>query len=377
MTRPWTQFSHDETLEFLNAVRPKDSEDFRVLFEPSICEVYRHSLPFYDGYDLIRIVNKYSPPFVLLDYLSNGENHYYLDGSDAALQNVCAQNAMSLGTDNALSYIDLYLSYVYERGNSLVYIDDPQNTRQRGADAMAVHFQAIQQYHNAHITKKGDNFQITTPLLYQGKSVQSRIDVNKKGRIAVKEPIKVQFLDKPNMYEAIPFIHPKEKQIIEQCKTLLAKTQSGKRMIDVLETCKVELQIIANPNIQIVTYNKPAISLFMPAAMHTADYHQALLLAAAINDVEQIMRGYKRPSIDEDDEIYLTINYDKNLKALLEMIKIIDEFKNQGNDDALVTFRRFGFQELYAAAQQDKSMNEMMMVYLRILADQGYIREAY
>lgn len=376
MTRPWTQLSDKDALEFLNAVR---EEDFRVFFEPSICEVFKHPLPFFHGYDLIRISNKYSPPFVLLDYISNGENHYYLDGSDAALQTICAQGSLSLDEENVLLYIDLYLSYVYERGNSLVYIDDPQRTGIRGSDAFAVHFQAIQQHQDAQVKwdAKTKNFEIQTPLLYQEKSTQSLVLVNKKGKIAIKEPIAVSFLEKPKSFDSISYIHPKEAGILEQCRTILAKTAAGKRLLDVAETCKIEIRVISSPNIQAVAYNKPYVHVFMPADQYTADYPVALALAGALNDVEQILRGYKRPSIDEDDEIYLAINYDKNLKLLVEICKIAEEFEQSNDLDAVIGLRRLGQQDLYAAYKQRASATALMRVYLATLVEQGFIREEH
>ena len=112
----WTQLSPDHAKSFIDSVKD-DSE--KVLFNIQLCEVYSLPIAFYEGYELVRILNRHMMPYLVMDYLSNGEDHYYLDGSESVFHNLNAQRALSLDENNVLSYLDFYISYVYERGNSL------------------------------------------------------------------------------------------------------------------------------------------------------------------------------------------------------------------------------------------------------------------
>lgn len=371
----WLQIPEQEAFAFLDAVRETENA---ILFEPSVCEVHKHALPFYDGYDLIRIVNKYSPPFVLLDYISNGENHFYLDGSDFSLQTICARGSTSLDTDNILTYIDFYLSYVYERGNSLVYIRDPQKTGFKGADAMGLHFQALQQHQSAQAKwrKKDAVFEIKTPLLYQEKSVNGVIHVDKGGVIAIQEPIKVKFLDNPQSHDTIKLAHPRTDSVLEQCKTLLSKTETGAYYLQLADEKKIDIQVIASPDIRAIATNLPMIYLFMPAAQYTADFDTALVLAGALHDALQISGGYKRPSIDEEANLAFDIHHDKNLKSFVGICKIVEEFEALNIGEAKASLNRLGLQSIYAGYKHDVDGRALFDTYIESLIEQGHIIES-
>ncbi|MGB0719846.1 MAG: hypothetical protein ACPGRX_05205 [Bdellovibrionales bacterium] len=374
MSWNWQKQDDDAALAFLNAVRDADNP---VLFEPSVCEIYKHPLPFYDGYDLIRIVNRYSPPFPLFDYLSNGENHFYLDGSDAALQTICARGSVTLDAHNVLQYIDLYLSYVYERGNSLVYIRDPQDTGFKGSDAMGVHFQAIKQHRNVNVTwNVGEScYEITAPLLYQDKAVESLVQVNKAGRIRVVKPVRVDFLNTPENTDCAALAHPRAQAIVEQCVTMLDSVPTGKQLLQLIEDHDIGISVISAPNIQAFAVNKPMVYLLTPAAQQTADYYQALVLAGALHDAGQIVNGYKRPSIDEPDQLLFDIQYDKNLKLIIAVCRIVDEFLDINIHEPLNILRRLGLQEVYAGYRAGMTMRALFDVYIDGLVAQGAISE--
>lgn len=372
MSSSWKQLSAPETLVFLDAVR---APEHSLLFEPSLCETFLHPLDFFDGYDLIRISNQYSPPFVLLDFMSNGENHYYLDGSDHAFQTVCKQGSVRLTRENVLQYIDFYFSYVYERGNSLVFIRDPQNTNFKGSDGMGVHFKAIQKH--ASVRVEFDEalgvFIIRSPLLYQDQTHEGVIHVHKtSGRIDVLEPLTVSFLDAPQGYETLTYIHPHEDSILEQTKTLLFKSETGQRLMKIAQEKDVPVRVLGSPNYQAFTSNRPAVTMLMPAAQHTADYHQALILAGALRDAEQILGNFPRPSKEEPPAIYFAVNYDKNLNILMEICKIVEELEVP---EAFAAMRRIGIEDVYQGYKKGAAPDEMLQIYIAMMMKQGFIKE--
>jgi hypothetical protein len=370
----WKRFEQSDMNTFLDAVR---SDDHSILSEPALCEVFSRPLDFFDGYDLVRISNQYSPPFMIFDYVSNGENHYYLDGSDYAFQTLCTQKSVRLTEENVLEYIDMYFSYVYERGNSIVFIRDGQDTNFKGSDGMGVHFKALQTIEQVSVqwSEEEDAFIIRTPLLYQDQTRKGVIHVSKNGRIDVRAPLEVSFLSSPKGFDTVPVIHPKANEILRQTRDLLGKTTTGKRLLDIADEKDVEIHIMGSPNYQAITTNKPAIYLFMPAAQFTADIHQALQLGGALRDMEQILGGFPRPSPEEPPEVFFAINYDKNLNLLCEICKIVDEFEALNMPEALAAMRRLGIEDVYGGYKNKASPDEMLTIYISMMMKQGFILE--
>ena len=372
MNNQWKQLDQNDANAFLDAVR---TPNHNILFDPSLCEVFLHPLDFFDGYDLLRISNTYSPPFALFDYVSNGDNHYYLDGSDHAFQTLCKQGSVRLTEDNVLDYIDLYFTYVYERGNSIVFIRDPQNTNFKGSDGMGNHFKAIQKHTSVRVewSDDVDAFVIHAPLLYQDKTREGVIHVSKNGKIDVLAPLTVSFLDVPRGFEDVPINHPKADSIISQVRDLLVKTPTGKRLLDIADEKNIDIHLIGSPNYQAIVTNKPTIYLLMPAAQYTGDMHQALQLGGALRDMEQVLGGFPRPAKDEPPEVYFTINYDKNLNLLMEICKIVEEFEDINMPEAVSAMRRLGIESIYSGYKNEASPEDMLQIYIKMMTKQGFI----
>jgi len=354
MSDQWRELPTSDAIQFLDAVR---DSDHGILFEPSVCKVFLHPLDFFDGYDLIRVSNQYSPPFMLLDYVSNGCNHYYLDGSDHAFQTLCSQKSVRLTAENVLQYIDIYFSYVYERGNTVVYIrhfEDYEPSLQQNEDGY---------------------FIIHTRLIYQDEMRDAIVHVHPSGQIDIVSPANVSFLDAPQGHEDIAYIHPQEDNILEQTNALMSASETAQEYLKNISEHKIDIRVFSSPNYQATTFNKPIIYLFMPAAQLTADYHQVLLLGGALHDAQQIMGGYKRPSIDEDDVLFFNINHDKNLKLIAGICKIVEEFEALEMPEAVQAIENLGLRSVYEGFKANISADDLMERYIQALRDRGLIIE--
>ena len=213
------------------------------------------------------------------------------------------------------------------------------------------------------------------PLIYQNEKRKAVIHVHESGRIDIIDPAKVSFLDAPQGYTAISFIHPKSDSLLEQMKSLLSRTETGQKYIQHLEDLKVPVHILPSPNYQAMTINRPMIYMLMPAAQHTADYHQALLLAGAIHDMMQILGGYKRPSIDEEPALYFEINHDKNLKLACGICKIVEEYEALEAPEAVQAMDNLGLLDVYKGFRNDASAEALMHLYIQSLEKRGIIRK--
>ena len=282
---------------------------------------------------------------------------------------------MRLTEDNVLDYIDLYFSYVYERGNSIVFIRDPQNMNFKGSDGIGVHFKAIEKHAQMSVKWSDDEnaFIIKTPLLYQDETREGVIHVFKNGEIHVLAPLEVRFLDTLKEHDTIPLAHPLEKDILRQTRDLLGKTPSGERLLNIADEKNVSIRIIGSPNYQALTSNTPEIFLLIPAAQHSADMHQALQLGGALRDMEQIFGGFERPERGTDEAVFFSINYDKNLNILCEICKIVDEFEDLNMPEAIAAMRRLGIEDIYGGYKNAASPEQMLEIYIQMMTKQGFI----
>lgn len=347
----WITLSTEDAKAFIESVKSKGE---KLLFEPSICDVYALPLDFYDGYSLYRIANKYTIPYAQLDFLSNGEDHYYLDGSEDAFHNLNARGAISLDRENAFHYLSLYISYVYERGNSMGFLGD---------------FETSTVIYNAasHV------YEISTPLSYQDSVVQGEIEVSDGGLIHVKKPVDVSFLAAPKPKPARGFTHPYAEQIIERTKTLLSHTARGQELLNLLEKMKPNVKIISSPNYQGFCANTRSIYMFMPAEEQTAKYLQAIMMAGCIRDMEQILDGCTHPHPTKNEEVYGDVNLAKNLDMIIEMCKIVEELEDLNIAEGLHDFSKMGFGGVYHAYKTGSNDDALLDVYLTALKERNII----
>lgn len=376
MTREaqWKKLDRFQAMEFIQAVAAPDEP---ALFATNLCEVHRLPLSFYDGYFLTRIVNKHMMPYLTMDYLSNGEHHYYMDGSDQALQNLNAQGAISLSEKNVIDYVDLYISYVYEYGNSLEFIRDPHDMVQKGSNAMEMHFNAIKHHHNSSVSfdAESEKYEIITPLIYQDRTVQGQIEVSKTGCINIIQPVSVIFLKNLNPKELISYRHLHESEIIEQSKDILSSVEAGQRLLKIAQDYDTPIRVLTSPNYRGFITNQGGIYIVMPAAEKSAKYMQALVLAYALRDVEQIAAGYTHPSLKDDKDHYISANYSKNLDMILEMCKIAEEFQNKDIPEALHVLQRMGLESLYSGYRNKLDQAALMDAYMDSLKRYKFLTE--
>jgi hypothetical protein len=340
----WIQLDQDKASAFINVVR---DEREPTLFDPSVCEVHALPLSFYDGYALCRIVNRHMLPYLVLDYLSNGENHYYMDGSESAFHNLNAREALSLDESNVVDYLDFYISYVYERGNSLGFVRDDQDG-----------------YSAKLENSDGQIFRIQAPLIYDERRIQARIEIGKNGALHIRDPLRVSFLTDLKPGAEITYLHPREAAIIEETKALLEQTETGQNLLAVGEKAAAEIRVLNSPNYQGFVTNSRVIYMTMPAAEETAKYLQALILAGCLRDAEQIAAGVPYPHPAAGEEEYGRINLEKNLDMALEMCKIIDEMLGKGINEAFTAFRSLGLEEVFKGYKNQLGFQDLMKEYL-------------
>ena len=349
----WESLSKQDATAFLQTV---DNGLEPVFFDPDLCEVYRKNLPFYDGFALMRIVNKQWIPAFVLDYFSNGEQHYYLDGSERAFHNVNIQGAVKIQDDSVLDYIRMFISYVYERGNSLIFINNP--------NAKAAIPQPV-------FNSETESYELSLPLIYQSKEVPSQIEVTRDGKIFVKEPLEVSFLTELQPDTGNPLLHPYAEQVLEQIKSLLSVSNTAQAMLN--ENPEANIQILGTPNYQSFVTNGSAGYITMPAAEQNGKYMQALCYAAALRGIKQLKDGHFSAHPEHDKEIYTTINYGKNLDIFIEICKIVEEFEVKDITEPLGALAHIGLLSAYKSYKSGIRDYDLMAPYIQSLTEAGFM----
>lgn len=185
----WQPLEKDQLDILLSAVASKGMPG---LFSLESSKAQFAELPFYNGYALYDLRNYSTLPVFTMQYLGDGKDFYYLDGSADPIYQVNRKpGALNLNQDTALDYLSFFFSHVAILGEteetemirdpeSLPYYDylsENQKTVIR-AEKDAAHVE----YNSA-----GNSFIVESPLYYGGSLVKARIEIDKIGHVMVKD----------------------------------------------------------------------------------------------------------------------------------------------------------------------------------------------
>lgn len=105
----WHRLDRDKTIDMIGRVK---SAVEAMLFTPMTSEAKCTRLPFLKSFLLYRLTNFSSLPTFSMDFISNGETFYYMDGADTAIRQMVASGELELNEDNIIPYLNFYYCYV-------------------------------------------------------------------------------------------------------------------------------------------------------------------------------------------------------------------------------------------------------------------------
>ena len=218
-----------------------------------------------------------------------------------------------------MDYVDLYISYVYERGNSL----EPVETKNTPPPNVT------QTQHNG-----ATRYDIHLALKFQNRTTQSHVQVTQAGGINVITPIAVSFLGQiPAGAQTInavdnktPYRHPQESEIREQIHDLLSITNTGRMAIRTAQTLGADIRILTSPAYQMFCTDTRTAYITMPITEQNAKYTQAIHYIGAVHDIALSLndKHYRpapfqaTPALDNEAAM---MHMTKNLELALEMCK--------------------------------------------------------
>ncbi len=94
------------------------------LFTPRVGDLRCAKLPFYNDWMAWRLTNYATLPAFSLDFLGNGTDFLFLDGTPKPFSMAAARGALVLNPYTALDYLSFYYSYVGEGEDEVIVIRD-------------------------------------------------------------------------------------------------------------------------------------------------------------------------------------------------------------------------------------------------------------
>lgn len=185
----WHRLDRDKTVNMINSVK---SATEALLFSPTTSEAKCARLPFYTNHLLYRLTNFSSMPTFTMDFIGDGDQYRYLDGSEFPIKEINAANGLQLNKDNVISYLNFYFFNVrtedgdvlilknVEEGQTIdLYDDERRENLNIAPDEVKVEFDESLQVYN-----------VFAPIYYLGALVDAKLVVMLDGTVII-HPLKL------------------------------------------------------------------------------------------------------------------------------------------------------------------------------------------
>lgn len=182
----WKKLDPDAMRTFLDNV---GSSAEPMLFSPQTSEVTWTALPFYSRNALYRLVNYAALPLFQMDFLGDGKQFIYLDGSQAPLDHINAIEQPHINRDNILDYMQFVFDMTRTQGHDLAVIRDIANmplldslNSEQQANILEHHETAV-----IHYDEEQNTFHVKTTLLDNGALVAANLTIDAAGQVEIDD----------------------------------------------------------------------------------------------------------------------------------------------------------------------------------------------
>ncbi|MCC6597323.1 MAG: hypothetical protein IT559_00850 [Alphaproteobacteria bacterium] len=361
----WECLSPEQTRKFVDEV---SDPGFAPLFAGKHYELWAYGLSFLEGYSRYRLSNTGLIPDYNLDYISNGENHYYLDGSAHPVILLIQRDAFRLRKENVLSYLDFFDDVVFDPEQKVKFIVDAYDTGYAGATAMEHHFKAIDYTSRREIEEFEHYFLLKIPVLFNGETIRGDVRIEKSGHITINAPVLAELTAQNfNMQQPLRYAHPHNEALLKENSAALEKAPSGKMMMDFARNYHIDIKFISGITRQgFITYDRK-IFIAAPCDIKTYAPYQAVDLAGALRDCEiNQMTGDRQSKFPPEIDGHAEENHGRNLDILLTWCKMGDELNDLGDLEFLRVLRKAGMEPLYNGYKDNLSLETLMDIYAAI-----------
>ncbi|MCB1651551.1 MAG: hypothetical protein KDI46_05800 [Alphaproteobacteria bacterium] len=347
-----------ETRKFIEAVR---DERFAALFDGPSYGLWATELSFLDGYSHYVLANKAVIPYFTLDYISNGSDHYFLDGSEHTLELLCNRGALCLSEDNIFDYLQFFSDMAFYPHRKVKFITDPTHAPYGGAAAMGHHFKALK-YHadsSVYYDVGKEAFEVVMPVLYNGETVKGHVQVKKDGEITLLEPVNVPLMDRTRDHVPLDYDHLAEKELLEQNIGVLTLSEEGKRLWETIQNYGGHIRFVSGVGYNAIATSAQEAFVIAPENLRAYSPYQLIAIIGVLRDMELQLMGEMRGDPFGDGGEFTEKNCAINLDILLKICTIGDELAEQGYEEVLDRFKRAGFGKIYSGYKNDMDLEYM------------------
>lgn len=178
----WHRLDRDKTIDMIGRVK---SAAEAMLFTPVTSEAKCTRLPFLKSFLLYRLTNFSSLPTFSMDFISNGETFYYMDGADTAIRQMVTSGELELNEETIIPYLNFYYCYVRLPEGEIILLKNPEEAPQidlydeERREALDVIPESVEIERDP--TTGG--FLVLAPALYDSSPMQVLITVSKDGQV--------------------------------------------------------------------------------------------------------------------------------------------------------------------------------------------------
>lgn len=178
----WHRLDRDKTLSMITRIK---SAGESILFSPATSEAKTLRLPFYESFLLYRMTNFSSLPTFSMDFLSDGETYYYMDGSDGPIMRVNQMSGFNLTPETVLAYLNFYYCFVRLPEGEIIILKSPEEASiiDLYDDERREELEAIPTPCKIEEARESGLINVTVPILYDGSPMEALISVTREGKV--------------------------------------------------------------------------------------------------------------------------------------------------------------------------------------------------
>jgi hypothetical protein len=180
----WQKLERSETAKVIQRV--SETPD-GALFSKSTSEATTAVLPFYRGFNLVRLTNYATLPSFTLDFLSDGQSFYLLDGSPDPLNKVSMRGALVLNDENVVDYVDFFFRNVTTEEGDIFLILDPETLPVLDSLTLDQRNQIKKIYRDPAVAydRENDVFLVEAVMYFAGVLLKATLTIQPDGQIEI------------------------------------------------------------------------------------------------------------------------------------------------------------------------------------------------
>jgi hypothetical protein len=178
----WHRLDRDKTIDMIGRIKAAAEA---MLFTPNTSEAKCTRLPFFKSFLLYRLTNFASLPTFSMDFLSNGEQFYYMDGADTAIRQLVADGELVLTAETVIPYLNFYYCFVRLPEGEIILLKNAEEAPSIDLydEERRESFGTIPDGTQITQHESDGGFTVTAPALYDSSPMEVLITVSADGQV--------------------------------------------------------------------------------------------------------------------------------------------------------------------------------------------------